>query len=138
MQHTPTRWPSLGAAAIVSLLLMAGCEDPTIIVRADTFPMGYADPFDQPIPRKPLFGSDDYLRSKDVLPLALADIREPLPPAVPLPVAMANIEVVQPQASTAQSSQEQGGVTPAAGMAAVITNAQGDGESNKLDGGSAK
>jgi hypothetical protein len=130
----------LGActAAIGSLLLMVGCDEPTVIVRADTFPMGYADRFDQPIPKKPLFGSNDYVRSHDVLPPAKADVREPLPAAVALPVAMANIEVVQPQASTAQSSQEQGGVTPAAGMAAVITNAQGDGEKHKLDGGTTK
>lgn len=138
MYHTPSRGLGMGVMALASLMLMAGCDEPTVIVRADTFPMGYADRFEQPAPRQPLFGSNDYLRSRDVLPSAKADVREPLPPAVPLPVAMAGIDVVQPQASTSESSQEQGGVTPAAGMAAVITNAQGDGESNKLDGGSAK
>nr|WP_174862842.1 hypothetical protein [Comamonas jiangduensis] len=78
-------------------------------MRADTFPMGQADKFDQPPPRKPLLGSDNYLRSHDVLPVAKADIREPLPPAVPLPAATAQQEVLQPQDSTAQPSEEQGG-----------------------------
>lgn len=111
-------------------------EDGDPIIRADTFPMADASRFDQSYPDKPLFGSTNYLRSKDVLPPAKADIREPLPPAVPLPVAQANIGVIQPQASTAEPAEEQGGVTPAAGMAAVITNAQGDGERTKLDGAS--
>lgn len=135
MDYIPSRWPCWSLAAITSMLLITGCDESTVIVRADTFPMGHADRFDQASPTKPLFGSTDYLRSPDVLPQAKNETHEPLPEAVPLPVAVANIEVVQPQASTAQSSQEQGGVTPAAGMAAVITNAQGDGESSKLDGG---
>lgn len=134
MPHTPARWQCLSAAALTSLLLMAGCNESPVIVRADTFPMGFADRFEQPPASKPLFGSSDYLRSRDVLPQAKVELREPLPPAVPLPVAVAKIDVVQPQASTAQPSENQGGVTPAAGMAAVITNAQGDGEQQKLDG----
>lgn len=138
MTDTPSRWKCLSAAALCSLLWLAGCEESAVIVRADTFPMGVADRFDQPPPTQALLGSNDYLRSQDVLPPAKADIREPLPPAVPLPVALAQIEVIQPQASTAQPAQEQGGVTPAAGMAAGITNAQGDGESNTLDGGAGK
>lgn len=138
MHHIPPRWLGWSAAAITSLLLMTGCDESTVIVRADTFPMGYADRFDQAPPSKPLLGSSSYLRSRDVLPQAKSEVREPLPAAVPLPVAVTAIDVMQPQASTAESSQEQGGVTPAAGMAAVITNAQGDGESNKLDAGSSK
>lgn len=134
MTETPSRWKCLGAAAVCSLLWLAGCEESNEVVRANAFPMGVADRFDQPPPTQPLFGSNDYLRSQDVLPPAKADIREPLPPAVPLPVAIASIEVVQTQASTAQPAEEQGGVTPAAGMAAVITNAQGDGEQHQLDG----
>lgn len=131
-----TRFYALSGAAVTALALLAACDQSGPQMRADTFPMGQAARFDQPPPSKPLLGSSDYLRSHDVLPVAKADIREPLPPAVPLPVQ--NAEVIQPQASTAQSSQEQGGVTPAAGMAAVITNAQGDGEQHKLDGSSAK
>ncbi|MBQ0131197.1 MAG: hypothetical protein KBT18_03205 [Comamonas sp.] len=134
MPTTPHRWLTVSAAAVASLLVMA-CEQPVVMVRADTFPMGYADPFNQPIPRAPLFGSDDYLRSRDVLPPALADICEPLPAAVPLPQAVASINVIQPTAETAQSSEEQGGSSPASGMAQGITNAQGGGESNQHDGG---
>lgn len=129
---------AVSAALAGAAALLAGCQDSDPQMRADTFPMGQADKFDQPPPRKPLLGSDNYLRSHDVLPVAKADIREPLPPAVPLPAATAQQEVLQPQDSTAQPSEEQGGVTPAAGMAAVITNAQGDGEQHKLDGTVAK
>lgn len=125
-------------SAAAALALLAGCEDTGIQMRADTFPMGQADRFDQPPPNKPLLGSSDYLRSRDVLPLAKADTREPLPAAVPLPPPVAAQDVIAPQASTAEPSEAQGGVTPAAGMAAVITNAQGDGETSKLDGSSAK
>ena len=127
---------TVGAALASAVAMLAGCQDAGPQMRADTFPMGQADKFDQPPPRKPLLGSNNYLRSHDVLPVAKADIREPLPPAVPLPAA--SPEVLQPQDSTAQPSEEQGGVTPAAGMAAVITNAQGDGEQHKLDGTVAK
>ena len=139
MFMTPSlRFFTVGVALAGAAVLLAGCQDAGPQMRADTFPMGQADQFNQPPARKPLFGSDDYLRSHDVLPVAKADIREPLPPAVPLPVATAQQDVIQPQDSTAQPSEQQGGVTPAAGMAAVITNAQGDGEQHKLDGTSAK
>ena len=138
------------AAIIAAVALLAACEqdgrahahadtfpheDGDPIVRADTFPMGQADRFDQPYPDKPLFGKTDYLRGHDVLPLALADIREPLPPAVPLPPVQQNQEVIQPQSSTAEPSEEQGGAAPAAGWSQGITNAQGDGEASKLDTG---
>ena len=141
------------AAIIAAIALLAACqqqgaphadkalfphEEGDPIVRADTFPMGQADRFDQPYPGKPLFGKTDYLRERDVWPVALADIREPLPAAVELTVAQENIEVIQPQASSSESSQEQGGAHPASGMAQGITNAQGDGESNKLDGSTSK
>lgn len=143
-----------GCAAIIAVAaLLAACQpdgqpyahrsafpseagDP--IVRGDTFPMGYADRFDQPYPEKPLFGKDDYLREREVWPVAQADIREPLPAAVPLPARQENIEVIQPQASTAEPSEEQGGAAPAAGWSQGITNAQGDGETSKLDAGSAQ
>ncbi|WP_284336977.1 hypothetical protein [Comamonas sp. NoAH] len=134
----PIRFYIASAAAVSVMALLSACQDEGPILRADTFPMGQADRFDQPAPKKPLLGSDSYLRSQDVLPVAKADIREPLPAGVPLPDPVANLEVIQPQASTAEPSEEQGGVTPAAGMAAVITNAQGDGETNKLDGGTVK
>jgi hypothetical protein len=145
---------AVGCATIIAATaLLAGCHqsgeahtskamfphtDGDPIVRADTFPMGQADRFDQPYPEAPLFGKTDYLREKDVWPVALADIHEPLPPGVPLPARQQNIDVIEPQASTAQPSEEQGGSAPAAGWSQGITNAQGDGESNKLDAGSSK
>lgn len=126
------------AAAVSVLALLAGCEKAGPQMRADTFPMGQADRFDQAPPKQPVLGAATYLRSHEVLPVAKADIREPLPTAVPLPPVTSSQEVIAPQASTAEPAEEQGGVTPAAGMAAVITNAQGDGEAHKLDGGEAK
>lgn len=132
------RWHATAAATVTALALLAGCEPSGPQMRADTFPLGQAARFDQPPPDKPLFGSSDYLREHDILPPAKADVREPLPPAVPLPAMVAAQPVVQPQASTAESGAQQGGVTPAAGMAAGITNAQGDGEKHQLDGGTMK
>jgi hypothetical protein len=127
------------AAVLAVVTTLTACEDSRPKMRADTFPMSEIDRFDQPVNKKPLFGSNDYWRERDVWPVALADIREPLPPAVPLPERAASIDVLQPeQASTSQSSSEQGGAHPASGMAQGITNAQGDGESNKLDGGTSK
>lgn len=134
MHTIPQRWLPVSAAALASLLVMA-CQQPAVTVRADTFPMGYADAFKQPIPEKPVLGSSDYLRSRDVLPLALDDIREPLPAAVPLPQVVASINVIQPTAETAQPGEDQGGSSPASGMAQGITNAQGGGETNQHDGG---
>lgn len=134
----PIRFYVVSATAASVMALLSACQDEGPILRADTFPMAQIERFDQPPPKQPLLGSDSYLRSQDVLPVAKADIREPLPAGVALPAPVANQEVIQPQASTAEPAEEQGGVTPAAGMAAVITNAQGDGETNKLDGGTAK
>ena len=96
------RLHATAAAAVTALALLAGCDQSGPQMRADTFPMGQAARFDQPPPDKPLFGSSDYLREHDVLPPAKADIREPLPPAVPLPAMAVAQPVVQPQASTAE------------------------------------
>ena len=138
------------AASLAAVLLLAAChqsgephatkamfphEDGDPIIRADTFVMGEADRFDQPYPKAPLFGKTDYLREREVWPVALADIREPLPAAVPLPARVANADVIQPTAETAQASEDQGGSSPASGMAQGITNAQGGGETNQHDGG---
>ena len=138
------------AALIATMAVLAGCqqqgephahkslfphEDGDPIVRADTFPMGQADRFDQPYPSKPLFGEANYLRERDVWPVALADIREPLPAGVPLPARVANVDVIEPTAENSQASEEQGGSSPASGMAQGITNAQGGGETNQHDGG---
>ncbi len=108
------------------------------VVRADTFAMAQVNKFDQPYPEQPLFGSKNYLRKHDVMPVALADVGGPLPPGVPLPASVANIDVLEPQASTSKPSAEQGGASPAAGMAQGITNAQGDSKSSTLDGSGGK
>lgn len=135
-QRQTLRFSSLGIAAVVAMGVLSACDEPgQPIVRADTFPMGVVDRFDQPPPKEPLFGSKDYMRTRDVLPVALADIREPLPAAVSLPAAVADINVIQPTAETSQPSEEQGGSSPASGMAQGITNAQGGGETNQHDGG---
>ena len=130
------RLHAVGAAAVTMLTMLTACEPSGPIVRADTFPMGQAGRFDQPVPDKPLFGSNDYMRSKDVLPVALVEPAQKLPPAVPLPVAVANIDVMAPTEGGGEAGSEQGGAHPASGMAQGITNAQGDGETNKLDTGS--
>ena len=119
-----------GAAA--ALLLLAGCDGSP---QSNAFPMAEISRFDQPPPKQPLFGSDQYLRSHDVMPPSKPDLGEPLPPAVPLTVVQANIEVIQPDASTGEAAETQGGANPASGMAQGITSAQGDGEKNQLDGG---
>lgn len=135
-QRQALRFSALGIVAVVAVGVLSACDEPgQPIVRADTFPMGMADRFDQPPPKAPLFGSSDYLRTRDVLPVALADIREPLPAAVPLPAPIAHAEVIQPTAENAQPSEDQGGSSPASGMAQGITNAQGGGETNQHDGG---
>ena len=147
------RWMAGWPALLAGITVLAACgqdgrshaEKATFpheagdpIVRADTFAMAEVERFDQPYPDQPLFGKDDYLRERQVWPMALADIREPLPPGVALPASVAHINVIQPTADTAQASQEQGGSSPASGMAQGITNAQGDGETNQLDGGSSQ
>ena len=98
---------AVAAAAVTVLAFSAGCEPSGPQMRADTFPMGQADRFDQPYPDKPLFGSSEYLRQHDVMPVALLDIREPLPAAVPLPPRLSQIDVIQPTAETAQPSEDQ-------------------------------
>lgn len=136
MSHSRNlRLHAIAAAVVVVLALSAGCQPSGPQMRADTFPMGSIDPFNQPPPDKPLFGSADYLRSRDVMPVAKLDIREALPPGVALPSAAANIDVINPTAETAQSAEDQGGSSPASGMAQGITNAQGGGETNQHDGG---
>lgn len=138
MSHSRVlRRHAVAAAAATVLALSAGCEPSGPHMRADTFPMASIDRFDQPYPDKPLLGASDYLRQRDVMPVALLDIREPLPPAVPLPEHLARIQVIQPTAETAQPSEDQGGSSPASGMAQGITNAQGGGETNQHDGGKA-
>lgn len=129
---------SYALSAVAALALLAGCDDGGREIRAKAAPIGQAGSFEQSPPAKPLFGSDDYVRDQDVMPVAKNSPSEPLPAAVPLPAATADQAVIAPHDPAGEPADEQGGVTPAAGMAAVITNAQGDGEEHKLDGGSVK
>ena len=125
------------SAVATALLVVAGCDSGSQS-HANAFPMGELPQFDQPKPSKPLFGSDNYMRAKDVLPSAKVEVREPLPPAVPLPTRLALGNVVQPTMNAGEAAEKQGGVTPAAGMAAGVTGAQGGGEKSKLDGTAVK
>ena len=70
-------------------------------------------------PDKPLFDAP-IVKSHDVLPPAKADIKAPLPAAVPLPTAAA----AAPSA-TAGADAQGGAVNPAAGMAAAVTDSKG-------------
>ena len=83
----------LGGAAGV-LLVLAGCDGGSQS-HANAFPMAELPKFDQPKPSKPLFGSDNYMRARDVLPPAKADVHDPLPPAVPLPAPLAQHDVME-------------------------------------------
>ena len=74
----------------------------------------------QPLPDKPLFDAP-IVKSHDVLPPAKADIREPLPAAVPLPQAAAAAP-----SSAAAGDAHGGAVNPAAGMAAAVTDSKGE------------
>lgn len=131
-RRTPCVW-----AAVPLLLALVACDSKTPEshqVRSDAFPMGEAHASNQPPPQQPLLGKD-YVRAHEVLPLAKADVREPLPPAVPLPQPDVQHIVQEGVAqSNGESGAQQGGSNPASGMAAGITNAQGDGEKHQLDG----
>lgn len=132
--HRPSR-SSWGLALAASTLLLAACND-EIVRTKDTFPMSEVARFDQPVPSKPLF-ADPIIKRHDVLPKAAADSKEPLPAAVPLPAATASaadaIEQVRPGATGSDSGavinvspeNKGGGVNPAAGQAAAITDSQG-------------
>ena len=74
----------------------------------------------QPLPDKPLF-SDPIVKDHDVLPAAKADTKTPLPPAVPL----ASAAVAAPAPAAATADAQGGGVNPAAGMAAAVTDSKG-------------
>ena len=124
---------SYALSAAAALLVLAGCSDDGRQARADASPIGEPARFDQPPPSQPVLGAGDYVRGSEVMPTAKQKAADPLPPAVPLPAPLAQNEVLAPKSDSTDADQ-QGGVTPAAGMAAVITNAQGSGEKHKLDG----
>ena len=134
MPHLAHRWCSLTLVAAAALLLSA-CSD-GVIQTKNTFPMSQVARFDQPAPTKPMF-ADPVIALHDVLPHAAAASNEPLPAAVPLPAvtaaAAAAIPDVKPGAPgtdsgavmNASPENKGGGVNPAAGQAAAITDSQG-------------
>jgi hypothetical protein len=96
---------------------LAGCDQQTAMRSAP--PAGTVAASVQPMPDQPLFGAS-IVKSHDVLPHAKADTHIPLPPAAPLPQATA----ITPS-SSAGTEPQGGGVNPAAGMAAGMTDSKG-------------
>lgn len=117
---TPRPAPNLrlAAALAAAAALLAGCGQEASASR-DGFPLAEVHRSNQPPPSKPLL-SDPIVTAEQVLPHAKADVHEPLPPAVPLPSAQA----VADAPANAPGAGE-GGVNPAAGQAAAITDGQG-------------
>lgn len=115
----PAPTPRLAALALVAAAaLLAGCGQETAASR-DGFPLAEVHRSNQPPPSKPLLG-EPIVTAAQVLPHAKADVHEPLPPAVPLPSATA----VADAPANAPGANE-GGVNPAAGQAAAISDGQG-------------
>ena len=104
--------------AVGATALLTGCDQP--FSAHNPAPTGTVAASLQPRPDKPLFAAP-IVKSHDVLPLAKADTRTPLPPAAPLPQATA----VAPSA-TAGADAQGGAVNPAAGMAAAVTDSKGE------------
>ena len=100
-----------------TVLLITGCDQPHSVHSAA--PAGTVAASLQARPDKPLFDAP-IVKSHDVLPPAKADIKAPLPAAVPLPTAAA----AAPSA-TAGADAQGGAVNPAAGMAAAVTDSKG-------------
>lgn len=107
-----------GASAAVAVLLLAGCGNGSETSRLG-FPLAEVPRFNQPPPSRPLF-ADPVITAEQVLPHAKSDIREPLPPAVPLASATAT-----DQAPAHAPGAQEGAVNPAAGQAAAIVDGQG-------------
>lgn len=122
----PPATPRLAAAlAALSWALLAGCTADVSAQRAG-FPMAEVARFNQPPPDQPLLGQPVILASQ-VLPPAKADPHEPLPAAVPLP-AKASL----PDGTASTNMEDAGGVNPAAGQAAAISDGQGEGSKYQL------
>lgn len=121
------RWVGALSMLAGALLLLTACTEDVVVDTRNAFPMGQADRFDQPVPTKLLFGQP-VMTAKDYMPVALADIREPLPPAVPLPSA----KDVEAASSSTEGRSDGGAVNPAAGQAAAISDGQGEGGKHEL------
>lgn len=109
--HRAAFFLAMGAAT-----MLAACDASHSVHSAA--PAGTVAANYQPRPSKPLFDTP-IIASRDVLPAAKADSKEPLPPATPLPSPAA----AAPSAGAGDA--EGGGVNPAAGMAAAVTDSQG-------------
>ena len=110
--------------------LLAACDASTGMHDAhagNAFPMGVPERFDAPPPTKPLF-ADPIVTAKSVLPPAKADVRAPLPPLAALPQA-GNTNAAP---ANTGDPQKDGAVNSAAGMAAVVSDGQGEGNDQKL------
>ena len=105
------------ALAMGAIAFLTGCDQPHSV--HGVAPAGTVAANIQAQPDKPMFDAP-IVKSHDVLPLAKADTKEPLPPAAPLPQATAVAPGV-----TADTSTQGGAVNPAAGMAASVTDSKG-------------
>ncbi len=105
------------AATLTSAALLSACDKQPPI-RSSAAPKDTVAAQLQPVPDKPLFGAP-IVKAHDVLPPAKADTKLPLPPAAPL----ASAQAATP--STGGGSADGGGVNPAAGMAAAVTDSKG-------------
>ncbi|MFG5776452.1 hypothetical protein ACFIQF_05205 [Comamonas sp. J-3] len=105
------------AATLASATLLSACDKQPPI-RSSAAPKDTVAAQLQPVPEKPLFGAA-IIKAHDVLPPAKADTKTPLPAAVPLPSAQAAAP------SAGGGSADGGGVNPAAGMAAAVTDSKG-------------
>lgn len=114
---------ALGMAA--ACVLLAGCTGEAASQRAG-FAMAEVPRFNQPPPAKPLLG-EPVITAEQVMPHAKADPHEPLPAAVPLPA-----KASEPSGNANTNKQDEGGVNPAAGQAAAITDGQGEGSKYQL------
>jgi hypothetical protein len=115
---------AIGMAA-ACLGLLAGCTDDAVSQR-EGFAMAEVPRFNQPPPARPLLG-EPVITAEQVLPHAKADPHDPLPAAVPLPA-----KASEPSGNADTNKQDEGGVNPAAGQAAAITDGQGEGSKYQL------
>src|SRR5258708_513010 len=114
-----------GVAASSCLGRAAGAGE-TSSTRAG-FPMAEVPRFNQPPPAKPLLGQPGIM-AEQAMPHAKEDPHEPLPPAPPLPA-----KASEPAAGAGATTKEHaGGVNPAAGQAAAISDGQGEGSKYQL------
>lgn len=123
---------ALVLSAFAGLLVLAACDASerfnSPMASSAAFPMSETRVAAHPRPTQPLF-KDPITTTHAVLPVAKADVHEPLPPAVPLPAAT----LAQADSGVGETNTtDRGGVNPAAGQAAAITDGQGEGAKYQL------